>query len=96
MKKFATFEEAVAELKDDQVIKYGDSIIKMSSGIVVTKPVGKTTVTSIYKNDKLLDTQNEGGVSAYTELEYVDSTDKYIKIKAAGRIGYINTTEHSY
>ena len=48
LKKYKTYDEALAVLKGEQAILYGDSIIKMPSGIVVTKPTLASSLTNIY------------------------------------------------
>ena len=70
-----------------QVILYDDAIIKMDSGIVVTKPTIESVLTIIYSDQNF---KNEATyVINDTELEYVESTDSYVKIKVAGNPGFI-------
>lgn len=89
VKKFKSYSEALAGLKDGQVIQYGTSILKMPSGIVVTKPTVASSLTEIYPSSSNLKTGAFTYVSADTELEYVSSTDEYVEIKVAGKKGFI-------
>jgi len=92
-KSFATYNEAIAALTAGQVILYDDAIIKMDSGIVVTKPTVDSVLTIIYSDQKF---KNEATyVIDDTELEYVESTDSYVKIKAAGNPGFIKHANSS-
>lgn len=86
-KKYKTYNEALAALGTDQVITYGNSIIKMPGGIVVTKPTLTSSLTNIYTTKEL--SAADTYVSADTELEYVGSTDKYVEVKLAGKKGFI-------
>ncbi|MEK4711876.1 glucosaminidase domain-containing protein [Sporosarcina sp. FSL K6-5500] len=86
-KSFATYNEAIAALTVGQVILYDDAIIKMDSGIVVTKPTVDSVLTIIYSDQNF---RNEATyVIDDTELEYVESTDRYVKVKVAGNLGFI-------
>lgn len=86
-KSFPTYAQAVANLEAGQAIQFGDSIVKMPDGIVVTKPTTASSLTNIYPNEsfRAADTY----VPDDTELEYVDSTDTYVKVKIAGKTGFI-------
>lgn len=86
-KSFDTYAEAIAALTAGQVILYDNAILKMNSGIVVTKPTKESSITIIYSDSTLR--QQETYVSQDTELEYVESTDTYVKINLAGKPGYI-------
>ncbi len=87
VKNFETYQAALAELKGGQVIQYGQTIINMPSGIVVTKPTTASSLTNIYTTPELKTANTY--VSADTELEFVSSTDKYVEVKLAGKKGYI-------
>lgn len=87
VKNYKTYELALAAVKPDQVIQYGDSIIKMPSGIVVTKPSLSSSLTNIYTKNDLRTAETY--VTFDTELEYVGSTDKYVEVKLAGKRGFI-------
>ena len=86
-KTFKTYEESLAALGTGQVIKYGESIIQMPSGIVVTKPTVASSLTNIYSTKDLVTAITY--VTSDIELEYVSSTDKYVEIKVAGKKGFI-------
>lgn len=85
--KHKSYDAAQATLKNEQVITYGDSIIKMPGGIVISKPTVASSLTNIYTKQDLRTAETY--VSADTELEYVGSTDKYVEIKVAGKKGFI-------
>lgn len=87
IKNYATYDLALAAVKADQVVQYGDSIIKMPGGIVITKPTLSSSLTNIYTKSDLRTAETY--VTADTELEYVSSTDKYVEIKVAGKRGFI-------
>lgn len=84
---FDTYNEALVSLTAGQVILYGDTIIKMDSGIVVTKPTTESVLTIIYADQNFK--KEETYVINDTELEYVESTENYVKIKVAGNPGFI-------
>ncbi|WP_438315809.1 S-layer homology domain-containing protein [Sporosarcina sp. FA9] len=86
-KSYKTYEQALAALKSGDVIQYGDSIIKMPGGIVVTKPTLASSLTHIYPTKSL--TNVETYVTTDIELEYVSSTDTYVEIAIAGKKGFI-------
>lgn len=84
---FTTFAEAVAHTNTGQAIVFKNKIIKMPIGIIVTKPTASSSLTNIYTNETFKSAYTY--VTNDTELEYIDSTDAYVKVKAAGKIGFI-------
>lgn len=93
VKKYATYEEASRNVLSNQVVTYGNSILKMTDGLVVTVPTIDSSITILYDNPEF---KGYGitYVPADTELEYVNSTDEYVVVKIAGVQGYIKH-EHS-
>lgn len=85
--KYDSYEKAHAALKTDQVLTYDEAIIKMPSGIVISKPTVTSGLTNIYTTSDLRTAETY--VTQDTELEYVNSTDKYVQIKLAGKSGFI-------
>jgi beta-N-acetylglucosaminidase len=91
-KKYNTFAEANSAITNaqTQVITYNDKIVKMGSGIVVSKPPVGSNTTNIY-NSSLSSTITY--VFKDTELEYVSSDDTKIQVKIAGKTGYVKHTD---
>lgn len=92
VKKYKTYEEAARNTSSNQVIVYGDSILKMSKGLVVTVPTLTQSITIIYPTPEL----KGSGVTyvpANTELQYINSTDNYVEVNFAGITGFI---KHEY
>lgn len=88
IKKYKSFDQAAAEMGNGQVVLYNGSIVKMQYGVVITKPalIG-STLTNIYEKPDFKTAFTY--VSSDTELEYVESTASSVKVKVAGREGYI-------
>ncbi|SES04175.1 glucosaminidase domain-containing protein [Psychrobacillus sp. OK032] len=87
VKSYAKFEEAVTNLKADQAIQYNGSLIKMPSGLVVTKATASSVLTNIYSDKQLKKAATY--VPSNTELLYIDSTDTYVEVNVAGKNLYI-------
>lgn len=89
LKKYDTFKAAETALNNGQgqVIVYNDTIIRMKSGVVITAPTPKSSLTYVYSNPDLRN--HITYVSADTELEYVNSTEEYVQVRIAGQNGYI-------
>lgn len=88
VKRFATYEEAARNTTSNQVIAYGNSVLKMSKGLVVTVPTLQSSITILYATPEF---KGNGFtyVPADTELEYVNSTESYVEVKIAGIPGYV-------
>lgn len=85
---YSTYDEALSvwNQSSDKVILKNGKIIKMKSGIAVTVPSGKTSLTSLY-NESL--TSASTYVVNDTELEYLDADEAKVKIQFAGRTAYV-------
>lgn len=82
-KAFADAKKAAT--KSNQVVTFNDKIISMPSGLVISTPSASTT--SIYDGT---DFKNSiAYVNSAAEMEYIESTDKYVKVNLAGRTGYV-------
>ena len=90
---YDSYDLALSNLKATQGIQYKDSLIKIPSGMVVTKATSSSVLTNIY-SDKLL-TKPVTYVISNTELQYIDSTDTYVEVNVAGKSMYISQ-ENSY
>lgn len=86
-KRFDTFDQATAAMGNGQVVLLGDVIVNMHYGIVVTKPTASSSLTNIYEKSDLKSAFTY--VTSDTELEYLEATADYVKVKVAGRSGYI-------
>lgn len=87
VKTYATYNEALTNLKADQAIQYKDSLIKMPGGLVITKATATNLLTNIYSDKQL--TKAVTYVVSNSELLYVDSTDAYVEVNVAGNNMYI-------
>ncbi|MFF2753479.1 Ig-like domain-containing protein [Psychrobacillus sp. NPDC058041] len=87
VKSYATYGEAVTNLKTDQAIQHNNTFIKIPGGLVVTKATSTNVLTNIY-SDKLL-TKVVTYVPSNSELLYIDSTDAYVEVNVAGNTMYI-------
>lgn len=87
-KTFKTFDEAAAAMGPGQVVVYGDTIVKMQYGVVITKPtISGSTLTNVYEKPDMKSAFTY--VTRDSELEYIESTADYVKVKIAGKTGYI-------
>ncbi|EMR07937.1 Endo-1,4-beta-xylanase A precursor [Bhargavaea cecembensis DSE10] len=92
VKKYKSFEEAAGAMGNGQVVIYGDSIVKMQSGVVITKPtLSGSTLTNVFDHPDKMDDSRKAFtyVTRDSELEYLESTADYVKVKLAGKTGYI-------
>ncbi|WP_143242298.1 S-layer homology domain-containing protein [Bhargavaea cecembensis] len=88
LRKFKSFDEASAALASGQVVLYKDSIVKMQSGVVITKPaLTGSTLTNVYEKPDFKSAFTY--VTSDSELEYLESTPNYVKVRIAGKDGYI-------
>ncbi|MEG0260740.1 MAG: S-layer homology domain-containing protein [Lysinibacillus sp.] len=78
---YSSFEAAEKAItKNTQVIVLNDKIIKMASGYVVTNKY-----VALY-SEKVKD---QIGVAGNTEMEYLSSDEKQVKVRLAGQVGYL-------
>ncbi|WP_019243144.1 MULTISPECIES: S-layer homology domain-containing protein [Bacillus] len=91
-KIYQTFEEAEKEFTtaSNQVISYNGTIVKMNKGIVVAKASG-TKETVVYTTDQLRTVKL--GMSRGSDMEYVSSDEKSIRVNIAGQDGYVKYSE---
>jgi beta-N-acetylglucosaminidase len=87
LKRFDTYDQAVDAMGSGQVVLFGDAIVNMHSGLVVTRPTDTSSLTNIYEKAGFKNAFTY--LSSDTELEFIDTTADYVKVKVAGRIGYI-------
>ncbi|SEJ63048.1 S-layer homology domain-containing protein [Bhargavaea ginsengi] len=88
VKKYNTFEEAAAAMGNEQVVVYGDTVVKMQYGVVITKPtLSGSSLTNVYEKPDMKTAFTY--VTRDSELEYLESTADYVKVKIAGKTGYI-------
>ncbi|WP_019243145.1 MULTISPECIES: S-layer homology domain-containing protein [Bacillus] len=88
-KSYSTFTKAASAITNanSQVIVKGDKILKMQSGIAVSKPgTGKSTTPIYESNMKTQITYINSG----NELEYVSSDEDKITVKLAGKTVYVS------
>lgn len=79
---YATFDEAKQHLQNNQVIIFQDKIVYMKEGYAFTNGY-----SIIYEDANLLKSRTY--VSGSTEVEYLDATEKAVKVKYGLYEGYI-------
>ena len=87
VERFSSFEVAASRMNSNQVVLFQNKIVHMPKGLVSTVASGSSSLTILYANEAL--TVQETYVPADTELVYVDSTAKSVKVELAGRSFYI-------
>jgi beta-N-acetylglucosaminidase len=91
-KSYSTFDSAIKTVTNsNQVVTYNDQIVKMSSGLVISRPAVGSSITIIYK-DQGFKTQLTY-LPSQQEMRYLDSTDQYVKVNIAGMTGYVKHTD---
>lgn len=84
---YKTYAEAEKAATSNQVIMYRNDILKMAGGIGYSQAAFGVNTANIYTN------QNLTTAFTYTpadyELEYVSSTEQYVQVKFAGKVGYM-------
>ncbi|HZG71137.1 MAG TPA: S-layer homology domain-containing protein [Chondromyces sp.] len=87
--RYTTYENALKnwESRNDQVIMYGDRIIKMRSGIAVSIPTPSKSTADIYSDEALKKPVTY--VVNDTELRYIDSDEEKVKVQIGDQIGYV-------
>ena len=83
---YITFNEANASLQENQGIRLNDKYVKIPAGFVATNP---KAVTILYKQATFTGQYEYTGVSADTELVYVDATANYVKVNGFGQDMYV-------
>ena len=93
VRQFATFAEAKTYVQNNSnahVVERSKQIIWMQSGLAVTN-----SFTNVYPTADLKwgtgtrASQFKPYTTTNTELKYLASTDKYVKIELAGKVGYV-------
>ncbi|WP_227394332.1 S-layer homology domain-containing protein [Jeotgalibacillus aurantiacus] len=87
-KEYSSYETALQAWQNSsgKLLTYGDSIIKMNTGIALTVPTKAGSLTNVY---------NESMSSAWTyvvndtELRYLDSDDTKVKVQVGNKVGYV-------
>jgi beta-N-acetylglucosaminidase len=91
-KSYMTFEEANnAITSSNQVVTLNDQIVKMSTGLVISRPPVGSALTYIYNDSGFKN--NTTYLPAQQEMKYIDSTDGYVKANLAGKTVYLKHTE---
>ena len=83
---YATFDEANDSLQNGQGIMLNNKYVKIPSGFVATNT---KAITIIYKQPTFTAGFEYAGVATDTEFVYVDATDNYVKVNAAGQDMYV-------
>ncbi len=89
-KSYATYDQAVKAYtgSSSQVLLYNGKVIKMSAGLVMTKPGAGNSTTVVYTDTSLKTIY--GPVSTNNEIEYVSSDADKVTVKVAGVTGYVS------
>ena len=83
---YVTFDEANANLQENQGIRLNDKYVKIPAGFVATNP---KAVTILYKKPTFTGGFEYAGVSVDTELLYVDATENYVVVNGFGQDMYV-------
>ncbi|WP_282020314.1 S-layer homology domain-containing protein [Planomicrobium okeanokoites] len=93
VKQFATFADAKAYVQNNanaDVVERSKQIVWMQSGLAVTNAYTEVYPTADLKwGTGLRASQFKPYTTTNTELKYLGSTDKYIKVELAGKVGYV-------
>ncbi|MCZ8539045.1 Ig-like domain-containing protein [Psychrobacillus psychrodurans] len=85
---YDSYENALTNLKSSQGIQYKDSLVKIPSGMVVTRAHASNVLTNIYSDKQL--SKPVTYVISNTELPYISSTDTYVEVNVAGKNMFIS------
>ena len=66
----------------------------MSAGLVISNPSTGKATTTIYEEPGFKNSMTY--VPPQSEMEYIESTDQYVKVNMAGRQGYVQQSEVTY
>ena len=80
-----------AATKSNQVVTFNDKIISMTAGLVISNPSTGKATTTIYEEPGFKNSMTY--VPPQSEMEYIESTDQYVKVNLAGRQGYVQQSE---
>lgn len=93
VKQFATFADAKAYVQNNanaHVVERSKQIVWMQSGLAVTNAYTEVYPTADLKwGTGTRASQFKPYTTTNTELKYLGSTDKYIKVELAGKVGYV-------
>lgn len=87
VKYYKTFAEAERAATGEQVVMYKNDILKIAKGIGYSKGAAGSSLANIYSDATLR--------NAFTyipedyEVEYMRSTENYVQVKVAGKVGYM-------
>ncbi len=87
---FPTFDEAAAKLRTNQAIMADGRFVKISEGLVATNP---KTVSSLYTKPTFTAGFEYAGIMADNELKYIDATEEYVQVEAAGQSLYMKPAD---
>ena len=91
-KSYETYTEAKnAATIVNQVVTLHDQIVSMSEGLVISRPTVGQYITYIYEDQNFK--KNITYIPAGQEMQYLDSTDEYVKVNIAGMTAYVKHTE---
>lgn len=91
-RSYSTFDAAnKAVSSSSQVVTLNEQIVKMSAGLVISRPPVGSSLTYIYSDSSFKN--NITYVPAQQEMKYVDSNENYVKVIIAGMTAYVKHTE---
>ena len=89
---YATYDEAKnVAVNSNQVITFNGEIIKMSAGLAISNPPTGSYLTYLYEDSSFK--KNITYINAHQEMEYIESTDQYVKVNLAGKQFYAKQSE---
>ena len=91
-KSYTTYDEAKnAAVNSNQVVTFNGDIIKMSAGLAISNPPTGSYLTYLYEDSNFK--KNNTYINDSQEMEYIESTDKYVKVNVAGKEFYVKHSE---
>ncbi|GAA0315607.1 S-layer homology domain-containing protein [Bacillus carboniphilus] len=87
---YESYDAAMAAVTsvETQVVSLGEDILTMPSGIALTVP-NPDNQSIFYSNKSFTSASVMFGVELYRELEYIESTEDYVKVRVADTEGYV-------
>ncbi|MBB6446032.1 S-layer homology domain-containing protein [Bacillus benzoevorans] len=86
---YASFDEAKKAVTNaNQVVTNDGKIVSMSGGLVISEQVATIYEKADFKTSMTY-------VNAQQEMEYIDSSESYVKVNIAGKTGYVKPAEVS-
>lgn len=83
---YQTYEQAAAAMaSQNEVVVQGTNVVKMKSGVVFAKK-SPTTLSNSNLRDVI-------GIQVGSEMKYLDSDGKQVKVQIADTIGYVNLAD---